>query len=112
MPSFVIKDQQFIVKPEKQAAKYSAVSVPAWENSTDGISLSFLFLPISNFPLEILQYQKINIYNWRHKKAVNSTQPSGKSVLLRWWHTCTDFVQLVCYVHQKLQKFFCWIANI
>lgn len=35
MPSFVIKEQQFIVKPDQQAAKYSAISVPAWDHSTD-----------------------------------------------------------------------------
>lgn len=35
MPSFAIKEQQYIVKPDQKPAKYSAISVPAWEHSTD-----------------------------------------------------------------------------
>lgn len=39
MPSFVIKEQELIVKPDQQTAKLNAISVSAWEHCPDWILL-------------------------------------------------------------------------
>lgn len=94
MPSFVIKEQQLIVKPDQQTAKKTQFL--CWPENTvlTEFCCNFNFSLFQTFLSSKIQYQTVNTYNWRHEKAVRSSHHSHLSIPLWQWHTCTKWVQL------------------